>query len=176
MSGEQEWLNERLLEHRTIALSGALDREASSRVAAALAQLDATGDEPVTLWLSSLTADLDATFTLVDTLERMRAPVHATCVGTLSGGAIAVLAVAYHRAAGPNTILHLCNPPPAAADAAVDLPAHAQQHAHQLQRLHECIAAACRRDVDVIARDTHTQQLLDAEQARAYGLVDSIGT
>ena len=99
ISGEQEWLNERLLEHRKIALSGALDREASSRVAAALAQLDATSDEPVMLWLSSLTADLDATFTLVDTLERMRAPVHATCVGTLSGGAIVVLAVADHRAA-----------------------------------------------------------------------------
>lgn len=172
--GEQEWLNERLLEHRRVALSGALAREASSRVAAALAYPDAVGDEPVTLWLSSTSADLDAAPTLVDTLERMRAPVHATCVGTLTGAATAVLAVADRRAAGRNSILHLCDPPSAGADAAVvDLPTHAQQHTHQLQPLHECIAFACRHPVDVVARDMHSGRLLDAEQARTYELIDS---
>lgn len=169
------WLDERLLEHRRVALSGVLDREASSQVAAALAHLDASGEEPVMLWLSSLSADLDAAFTLVDTLEQMRAPVHATCVGTLTGAAIAVLAVADQRRAGPNTILHMCDPPPSGVDAALDLPVYAQQHTHQLKRLHECIAAVCRRDVDAIAHDMQDGRLLDAEQARAYGLVDSTG-
>jgi ATP-dependent Clp protease protease subunit len=173
VTGEQEWLVERMLEHRRIVLSGALDREASSRVAAALEHLDATGDEPVTLWLSSLTADLDAAFTLVDTLGRMRAPVHATCVGTLTGAAVAVLAVADRRTAGPHAILHLCDPPPAGTDPTVDLRTHARQHTYQLQRLHESIAAACGRPVDAVARDMHDGRLLDVEQAHAYGLVDT---
>jgi ATP-dependent Clp protease protease subunit len=111
----------------------------------------------------------------VDTLERIRAPVQATCVGTLSGAAIAVLAVADLRAAGPNTILHMCDPQPAGADAAVGLPTQVQQHACKLQHLHECIAAACRRDVDAVAHDMRDERLLDAEQARAYGLADSTG-
>jgi ATP-dependent Clp protease protease subunit len=175
MHPDQDWLNERLLQHRKVALSGTLDREASSRVAAALAHLDATGDEPVTLWLSGLTADLDATFTLVDTLGQMRAPVQVTCVGTITGAAIAVLAVADLRAAGPNTILHLCDPPPAGTDTAVDPSAHAQQHARQLRRLHECIAAACQRPVHAVARDMRDERLLDAKQAQAYGLVDTTG-
>jgi ATP-dependent Clp protease protease subunit len=170
---DHEWLDERMLQHRKVALSGTLDREASSRVAAALVHLDATGDEPVTLWLSSLTADLDAAFTLVDTLEQMRVPVHATCVGTLTGAAIVVLAVADRRAAGPSAIMHLCDPTPTGTDTALDPRAHARQHAQRLQRLHERIAAACGRDGDTVARDMHDERLLDAEQARAYGLVDA---
>jgi ATP-dependent Clp protease, protease subunit len=166
-------LDERMLQQRRVALSGTLDREASSRVAAALIHLDAAGDEPVTLWLSGLTADLDAAFTLVDTVEQMRAPVHATCVGTLTGATIAVLAVADHRAAGPNTMLHLCDPQPAGTDIAIDLRVHVRQHAQQLQRLHERIAAACRRPVDAVARDMRDEKLLDAEQAHAYGLIDA---
>jgi ATP-dependent Clp protease protease subunit len=173
MHPDHDWLNERLLQHRKVALSGTLDREASSRVAAALAHLDATGDEPVTLWMSGLTADLDGAFTLVDTLQQMRAPVQATCVGTLTGAAIAVLAVADLRAAGPNTILHMCDPPPAGTDTAIDLATHAQQHSRQLRRLHECIASACRRPVDTIARDMRDERLLDAAQAQEYGLVDA---
>lgn len=127
------------------------------------------------MWLWSTSADLDAAFTLVDTVERMRAPVQATCVGTLTGAAIVVLAVADRRAAGRNTILRLCGPPPAEADPAVDLPAQAQQHTHQLLRLHELIAVACRRPVDAVARDMRDGRLLDAEQAHTYGLIDSIG-
>lgn len=175
MHPDQEWLNERMLEHRRVAVSGALDRESSSRIAAALVRLDGIGDEPVTLWLSGVSADLDAAFTVVDTLEQMRAPVHATCVGTLTGAAIAVLAVADHRAVGPHAILRLCDPPPDRLDVVADLPAHARQHARQLQRLHECVAAACRRAVDTISRDMHDGRLLDAEQARGYGLVDTDG-
>jgi hypothetical protein len=54
MHSDQDWLNERLLQHRKVVLSDTLDRGAAGRVAAALVHLDATGDEPITLWLSGL--------------------------------------------------------------------------------------------------------------------------
>jgi ATP-dependent Clp protease protease subunit len=50
--------------------------------------------------------------------------------------------------------------------------AWAAEHARQLRRLQERLAAACGRSVDEVAADMRAGRLLDAEEARAYGLVD----
>jgi ATP-dependent Clp protease, protease subunit len=54
-----------------------------------------------------------------------------------------------------------------------DLPAYAHQHTQRLRRLHESVASACRHDVGTVARDMRVGRLLDADQARAYRLIDS---
>jgi ATP-dependent Clp protease protease subunit len=74
-------------------------------------------------------------------------------------------------AAGPHVIFRLGDPLPV-DDAVADLPAHARQHVHQLQRLHELVAAACRRPIDAVTRDMRDGRLLDAEQARGYNAED----
>ena len=118
------------------------------------ALLDADGDEPVRLRLSGVSADLGAALTLVDALDLMGVPVHATCLGTLTGPAVALLAVADRRVAGPHATLHLCEPRGAARHArprAGD--AWAAEHARQLRRLQERLAEACGRPVEEIAAD-----------------------
>ncbi len=103
-------LAERLLDQRVVALAGELDDDAVNRAVAALALLDASGDDPVELRLSGVSADLDATLPIVDALDLMGAPVHATALGRLTGPAVALLAVADHRVAGAHAVLHLCEP------------------------------------------------------------------
>lgn len=175
MQPGQDPLTERMLEHRMVALSGTLDHEAADLVTATLALLDGFADEPVVLRLSGVTAHLDAALTVVDTLDHLHTPVHATCQGTLSAAAIAILAVADRRAAAPHSILYLCDPPPTCDDTDIDLDAHARHHRRQLRRLQERLAAACRRPVHDVAADMRDGQLLTAEQARGYGLVDICG-
>jgi ATP-dependent Clp protease protease subunit len=63
--------------------------------------LDASGDEPVALRLSGVSADLDTTLMVVDALDLIGVEVHATCLGTLIGAAVAIPAMAervIHRA------------------------------------------------------------------------------
>lgn len=168
-----DWLAERLLEQRLVALAGELDREAANRAVAALALLDASGDEPVQLRLSSVTADLDTALTVVDTLDLMGVEVHATCLGTLTGAAVAILAVADQRAAGPHATVHLCEPRSPRGIAGRDLDVHAENFQRQLRRLQERVATACRRPVDVVAGDMRDGRVLTAEEARGYGLVDT---
>jgi ATP-dependent Clp protease, protease subunit len=170
--GGRDWLAERLIERRVVALGGHLDADAVNRAVAELALLDATGDGPVRLQLSGVGADLDCALTLVDALDLMGAPVHATCLGTLTGPAVAVLAVADRRVVGPHAMVHLVEPRAPRGLPGSDVEAWAAEYARQLRRLQERVAAACGRPVEEVADDMRAGRLLDAAEARAYGLAD----
>jgi len=171
--GAQDWLAERLLDQRVVALSGELDDDAVNRAIAALALLDATGDDPVQLRLSGVSADLDTALPLLDAIDLMGAPVHATALGTLTGPAVALLAVADHRVAGPHAVLHLREPSNGRGLHGREVEAWAAEHARQLRRLQERLADACGRPVEEIAADMAAGRLLTAQEAQDYGLADA---
>jgi ATP-dependent Clp protease protease subunit len=170
--GGGDWLAERLFDQRVVTLSGELDTDAVNRAVAELALLDATGNDPVRLRLSGVGVDLEGALTLVDALDLVGVPVHATSLGTLSGPAVAVLAVADRRVAGAHAMVRLCEPRAPRGVPGHEVEAWAAEHARQLRRLQERLAAACGRSVDEVAADMRAGRLLDAEEARAYGLVD----
>ncbi|MGH3836525.1 MAG: ATP-dependent Clp protease proteolytic subunit, partial [Pseudonocardiaceae bacterium] len=169
----QDWLTERLLDQRMVTLAGKLDSTAANRAAASLALLDASGDDLVELRLCDVDADLDIALTLLDTLDLMGVAVHATCLGKLTGAAVAILAVADHRTAGPHATLHLCEPRTQRSGHARDVATHAENHQRRLRLLQERIAAACRRSVDAVATDMRAGRILTAEEAHGYGLIDA---
>ena len=171
---EAGWLAERLVERRLLALAGDLDIDAANRMVAELALLDATGDEPVTLRLSGLSADLDSALTVLDALDMMGVEVHATCLGTITDAAVAILAVADRRTAGPHATVALREPRTRHQVAGPDLQSHAEHHQRRLRGLQERIATACHRALDTVIADMRAGRLLDAEQARDYGLIDSL--
>jgi ATP-dependent Clp protease protease subunit len=171
----EDRLAERLLDRRIVALAGDLDADTVNRTVASLALLDAGGNEPVQIRLSGVTADLAAVLTLVDAIDLVDAPVHATALGTLSGPAVALLAVADHRVVGEHALLRLSEPRTPRHPSGRDLEAAAQQHARDLRRLQDRLAEACRRPVEEIAADMRQGRLLDAAAARAYGLADAAG-
>lgn len=168
----EDWLAERLLDQRILALAGELDAETVNRAVASLALLDASGDEPVRLRLSGVTADLDAVLTLVDALDLVDAPIHAIALGTLAGPAVALLAVADRRVVGPHAVLQLTEPRTPRGLSGREVEAAAEQRARGLRRLQERLARACGRPVDEIAADMHDGRVLGADEARAYGLAD----
>jgi ATP-dependent Clp protease protease subunit len=172
MVGQRDWLDERLLDQRVVALAGELDAETVNRTVASLALLDAGGDDPVRLRLSGVSADLDTALPIVDALDLMGVPVHATCVGTLTGAAIALIAVADHRTAGAHAILQLIEPRTPSGIPGREVEARAAEHAARLRGLQERLAEACGRPVEQIASDMRSGRLLSAAEARDYGLVD----
>ncbi len=171
--GDRDWLGERLLEQRVLALAGELDAETVNHTVAALALLDAEGDAPVQLRLSGVAADLDAALPLIDAIDLMGAPVHATCVGTLSGAAIALLAMADRRTAGPHAMLRLVEPRQPGGIPGREVEARAAEHAARLRGFQERLAEACGRPVDEVAADMRAGRVFTASQARDYGLVDA---
>jgi ATP-dependent Clp protease, protease subunit len=170
--GVSDWLGERLLAQRVVALAGELDDETVNRTVAELALLDSDGDAPVRMQLSGVSADLGAALTIVDAIDLMGVPVHATALGMLTGPAVALLAVADHRVAGPHAVLRLKEPRTAHALRSGEVDTWAAEHARQLRRLQERLAEATGRPVEQIAADMAAGRALSAQEAKDYGLVD----
>jgi ATP-dependent Clp protease protease subunit len=173
--GEPDWLAQRLLDQRVLALAGDVDEEQANRVVAELGLLDASGDDPVNLRLTGVNADLGVVLTLVDALDLTGAPVHVTCLGTLTGPAVALLAVGDRRVAGRHATLWLSEPRTALRGIpGRELESVAAEQARQLQRLQQRIADACGRPVEEIVADMRDRRMLTAQQAQEYGLTDSV--
>src|SRR5919199_4016078 len=104
------WVQANLFERRTVFLTGHLDSAVATGLAAQLMTLDATGAQPISLYLDSPDAALDAAFVVIDTLKLLRSEVHAHCLGRVGGPSVAVLAVADRRSASPNARVRLAQP------------------------------------------------------------------
>lgn len=176
---EADWLADRLLDQRIVSLSGQLTPETANRATASLALLDASGDDPIQLRLLDLrpdpNAELDTVLTLLDAIDLVTVPLHATCLGGLTGTLAVLLAVADRRVAGANAHIVLREPRiDLARRSATDLDTHARPARRQLRTLQHRLAEACGRPVQAVIEDLRTGRVLTAEQARDYGLVDIV--
>jgi ATP-dependent Clp protease, protease subunit len=168
----------RLFERRTVMLTGPLDGESSTAVAASLMALDADGDDPVSLLVNSPGGPVEAGVAVVDVLDLLGAPVDVTCIGQAVGTAAVVVACATpgRRRAAPNARLSL-----RLAEGALEGPAgRLEREAAELvavrDRLVDRLVAATGRPREELADATERGPLLSAEEAVAAGLVDEVAT
>ncbi|HEX6869617.1 MAG TPA: ATP-dependent Clp protease proteolytic subunit [Micromonosporaceae bacterium] len=169
------WLEERLFDQRIVVLSGPLNGPNATRAAAALMTLDALAPDPVRLHMSAPDGDFAAAFSLVDAIDAMRAPVHAVVTGKVGGAALAVLAAAERRLAYRHATLHVCEPATALAEGTADeVTAAAGQYLRELEELADRIAAITEQPRSRIEDDLSAGRVLNAVQAREYGLIDEI--
>jgi ATP-dependent Clp protease protease subunit len=174
-AGLPPWLSERLFERRIVFVRGPITHTAASTAAATLLSLDAPGGDPVQLHLAAPDGDLDAAFALIDTIDGMRAPVHAVATAEVGGAAVGVYAVARRRLAQPHARFRLAEPRAGEiTGTADDVAAAAGRHLRALEDLVVRVAAGTGQPRSRIEDDFHSGVLLDAEQAREYGLVDKI--
>ncbi len=172
--GPPTWLHEKLFERRVVFVTGRLDDAVAARAAAEIMSLAAAGEEPIELHVDSPDGTLEAAFVLIDTLDLLRAPVHAHCRGAAGGPAIGVVAVAGHRSASPHARFRLAQPRVQLSGTPDQLASHARQHRDLLVRFQARLARATGRPVDEIADDMRRGRYLDAGEALDYGLIDMI--
>jgi ATP-dependent Clp protease protease subunit len=169
------WLAERLFDRRIVMLSGPLTAGAASQAAAALLTLDALGTEPVQLHLSAPDGDLNAAFAVVDAVDAMRAPLHATVTGEAGGAAVAVLAAATRRLAYRHARIRLAEPRAATvAGTADEVAAAAGRYLRELEELAVRLADVTGQPRSRVEDDLSAGRVLSATEAREYGLVDEI--
>lgn len=170
------WARAALLERRTVSLNGDLDEEAATQLAAELMLLDAAGDGPVLLLVNSAGGSLDAALSLIDVIDLLGVPVHASCTGRAHGPALAVLSVPAHRVAGPHASLRCVEPPSTAEGKATDLAAWAEVRAGALDQVCTRMAAATKRPAEEVRTWWDERRYLTADQAMEKGLIDEVAT
>lgn len=173
--GLAPWLAERLHQRRIVFLRGPLDARAASTAAAALLSLDRPDGDPVQLHLAAPDGDLAAALALIDTLDCLQVPVHAVATSEVGGAAVGAYAAARRRLALPHARFRLAEPRVAGiAGTADDVAAAAGHHLRALEDLVVRVAGATGQPRSRVEDDFSRGRLLDAEQAREYGLVHEI--
>lgn len=169
------WLAERLFDRRIVVLGGTLTPTAADQTAAALLALDAAGDEPVQLHLAVTGGELAAAFAVVDAVEAMTASLHALVTAETGGAAVAVLTAAARRLAYPHARIRLAEPKATPVTGTADqVAAAAGQYLRELEEFAVRLAEVTGRPRSRVEDDLSAGRLLDAEQAREYGLIDEI--
>ena len=166
-------LRERLLEQRTVLLTGPLVEADGTGATAALMLLDSRGDEPVELRLMGRDGDLDIALALADTIDGIGTDVRVHAMGVVGGALLAPFAAGTRRLASPNATFILTAPRPRPSGAG-DVTIEAANHERQKEILYRRLAAACGVKLKTVVDDMRRGLVLNADEANAYGLVDAV--
>jgi ATP-dependent Clp protease protease subunit len=164
-----------MFSQRIVLLQGPVVPQAANRAAATLLTLDALGTEPVRLHLNAPQGELSAVFALVDALDVMRAPVHATVIGEVGGAAIGVYMAARRRLAYPHARFRLAEPNAEGVNGTADeVAAAAGRYLRALEDLVVRVAQVTGQPRSRVEDDFGAGRIMGATEAHEYGLVDEI--
>lgn len=167
----------RLLSDRIVYVGTPIDDGVANTVIAQILHLENdVADAPIRLYLNSSGGDAQAVLAIYDTLTYVRSAVAVTCVGQAVAAPVVLLAAGTPgmRAVLPHTrvVLH---PLEAQGRGAVPDLILATEEVQRIRRaLEALIAQHSGRSLEQVRHDLEREQVLDAEQAVAYGLADEV--
>jgi ATP-dependent Clp protease protease subunit len=169
-------VREHLFAARTVLIFGEVTTALAESVCGQLLALGERGSEPIRVVLHSPGGHVEAGDSIHDVIRFVGPRVQMLGTGWVaSAGALIYSAAAREqRFALPNTRFLLHQPLGGVGGPASDVEIEARQILLMRQRLNQIFAAATGQTVEKIASDTDRNHWMNAEEARAYGLVGSI--
>lgn len=165
-----------LLARRRVLVTGTLDAEETTRVAAELMALDGQSADDVELVVNSDGGPLAGVLTVLDVIGSMRANVRTACIGRARGTAAVLLACGTgERRVAPNALLSLrCVQDERVEGTAEEVRRQLSERDLVRHQVLSALAAATGRDEAELSGELDDGALLEPEQAKAAGLVDVI--
>lgn len=117
-----------------------------------------------------------ATLAIYDTMQFMECPIATYCMGIAASGAAVLLAAGTkgRRFALPNSKVMIHQPWGQVGGQITDIEIQAKEIYKERHRLNEILARHCGQDVERVAKETDRDRYFDAEEAKAFGLVDEV--
>ena len=167
----------RLLKDRIVFVGGEIDDDYANAVVAQLLFLQAQGPEKeVSMYINSPGGSVTAGLAILDTMKMVKCPVATYCVGqAASMGAILLASGAKgRRFALPHARIMVHQPWGGAQGKASDIEITAREILRLKDVLNGILAKASGKTFDDVAQDTDRDHFMSAEEAKAWGIVDSI--
>ena len=167
----------RLLKERIIFLGDEVNDATASLVIAQMLFLeseDSTKD--ISLYINSPGGSVSAGMAIYDTMNYIKCDVSTICVGmAASMGAFLLSAGAKgKRYALPNAEIMIHQPLGGTRGQASDIAIHAAWLAKTKEKLNRLLSEHTGQDLSVIEKDTDRDNFMGAEEAREYGLIDTV--
>jgi ATP-dependent Clp protease, protease subunit len=176
--GERSWdIFSRLLNDRIVFLGTEINDDVANIIIAQLLYLESEDpDKEITLYINSPGGSITAGLAIYDTMQYVRAPVATLCIGLAASMAAWILAAGSKglRRALPNSRVMIHQPLGGVRGQATDIEIHAQEILFIRERMNKILSRHTSQPVDKIKRDTERDKYLSAEDALAYGIIDSV--
>ena len=168
----------RLLRDNIIFVGFPIDDTAANLITAQLLFLESENPErDIWLYINSPGGSITAGMAIYDTMQFVRPDITTVCIGqAASMGAILMAAGAKGKRYGlPNSRFLLHQPSISGlAGQATDIDIHAREILRMRAKLNQIMAQHTGQTEEKIGQDVERDFILDAEQAKDYGLVDEI--
>lgn len=169
----------RLLNDRIIMLGEEVNDTTASLVVAQMLYLEGQDpDKDVHLYINSPGGSVTSGMAIYDTMNYIKCDVSTICVGmAASMGAFLLSSGAKgKRFALPNSEIMIHQPMGGAKGQATDIKIHAEWILKIKSKLNRLMSEQTGQPLEVIERDTERDNLMSAQQACEYGLIDKIIT
>lgn len=177
-SGERSYdIFSRLLKDRIIILGEEINDSVASLVTAQLLFLEAEDPEKdISLYINSPGGSVTSGMAIYDTMNYIRPDVSTICTGmAASMGAFLLSSGAKgKRYALPNAEVLIHQPLGGVSGQASDIEIHAQWILKTKEKLNRILSENTGKALDVIRQDTDRDNIMGAEEACEYGLIDKV--
>jgi ATP-dependent Clp protease, protease subunit len=169
----------RLLKERIIFLGEEVNETTASLVVAQLLYLESEDpNKDIHLYINSPGGMVTAGLAIYDTMNYVKCDVSTTCIGlAASMGAFLLSAGAKgKRYALPNAEIMIHQPSGGAKGQATDIQIVAENILKTKERLNRILSENTGQPYEKVCADTERDNYMDAQEAMAYGLIDSVVT
>ena len=170
----------RLLMDRIVFLGTPVNDDVANIIIAQLLFLQADNPErDIHLYINSPGGSVSAGLAIYDTMQYMKAPVNTICMGMAASMGSFLLAAGRKgkRFALPHSRIMIHQPSQSGGGGtASDIEIQAKEILYLRSKLNELMAKPTGQPIDVIDRDTDRDRFMFADEAKEYGLVDTVIT
>ncbi len=169
----------RLLKDRIIFLGTPIDDMVANAVVAQLLFLESEDhDKVIHLYINSPGGSVTAGMAIYDTMQYVRAPIETLCIGQAASMGAALLAAGQpgQRLCLPNSRIMIHQILGGVQGQATDVEIHAKEMLRMKAMLNGLLAKHSGQSLEKVVKDCERDYFMSAEEAKAYGLIDSIVT
>ncbi|WP_459963371.1 ATP-dependent Clp protease proteolytic subunit [Nocardia sp. IFM 10818] len=169
----------KLFEERIIFLGATVDDTSANDIMAQLLVLESLDpDRDITMYINSPGGSFTALMAIYDTMQYVRADVATVCLGQAASAAAVLLAAGApgKRACLPNArvLIHQPSTSGGIQGQVSDLEIQAAEIERMRRLMETTLARHTGKDADTIRKDTDRDKILTADEAKEYGIIDTV--
>lgn len=164
--------------HRTISLIGEIDEDVATVINSALRCLARDSEEDIIIYIQSPGGSVSAGISIYDTVKALKCDIVTVACGMAASMGAFLLAAAGTRGkrwCQPNAEVLIHQPLGGTSGQATDIRIHAEHILNTRTKLNRIFAECTGQKIEKIECDTERDNIMNAEGALKYGLIDKVG-
>ena len=175
-SAREDMLTQKLLETRSIMISGDINQKLAQKISTQLLILQELGGGPIKLFINSQGGHVEAGDTIHDMIRFVRPQVYIIGTGWVASAGVNIfLSVdAKYRFSLPNTRYMIHQPSGGVQGQSADIAIEAKEIIKIKERINRLISSQTGQSLEQVQSDTERNFWMSAQQAVAYGIVGKV--